>query len=110
MEFPEELRKELVLSFKYKRTKGLWKPVQERPDIVRLTNQDCSREYREPKLLGNISHAFVDLRIYDEKGIKVAGGAGVLGDWKDAQARCEAFLDSLLKRAPGHENESVHRE
>jgi hypothetical protein len=85
-----------------------WEPVRERPEIVRLTNQDCSQEYREPKLLGNLDHAFVDVRVYDEKGINVASGAGVLGDWEDARARCEAFLNSLLKGTPGHEKESIY--
>ena len=108
MDFPEELRKELVLSFKFKRTRASWEPMRKRPDILRLTNQDCSQQYREPQLLGNLDHAFVEVRVYDEKGINVAGGASVLGDCEDAKARCEAFLNSLLKKTPGHEKDSFY--
>jgi hypothetical protein len=108
MGFPEELRKELVLSFKFKRTTASWKPMRKRPEILRLTNQDCSQDYREPKLLGNLDHAFVDVRIYDEKGINTAGLANILGDWQDAKARCEAFLVSLFKKTLGHKKDSIY--
>jgi hypothetical protein len=108
MEFPEELRKELALSFTFKRTIASWKPMRKRPDILRLTNQDCSQQYREPQLLGNLDHAFVEVRVYDDKGINTADGANILGDWEDAKARCEAFLNSLLKKTPGHEKDSIY--
>lgn len=109
MGFFKQLRKELVLSFKYKRTRGKWKQVQKLPEIVRLTNQDCSQQFQEPKLFGSLAHAFVDLRVYDERGINITDGVGMLGEWDNAKVRCEAFLDSILKTTPGHEKESIIR-
>ena len=79
MGFPEEVRKELVLSFKFKRTRASWKLTKKRPKSFG-GKSGLQPRYREPKLLGNLDHAFVEVRIYDERSIHIAvNGARRLG-------------------------------
>ena len=90
--FPAELKKELVLSFKFRRIGAGWKHVQDKPEVVRLTNHDCSQEFRDPVLIWSPSRMTVDARIHDEIGIDITNARSFLGDWLRAQMRCEEFL------------------
>src|SRR5688572_13346192 len=106
MAFPERLKKELVLSFKFRRVGTNWKQEHDCPAVIRVATQDCTQEYREPKILGNIDDGFVEVRIYDDQGIEIANGPNLIGDWKNAVERCEDFLECAIKRTPGHANDA----
>jgi hypothetical protein len=109
MVFPERLKKELVLWFKFRRVSTNWKREHECPGVIRIAAQDCRQEYQEPKLVGNIDDGFVEVRIYDDQGINIANGPKLIGDWSHAVKRCEDFLESEIKRTPGHAKDAVHR-
>ena len=109
MVFPERLKKELVLWFKFRRVGTNWKQEDECPGVIRVATQDCRQEYREPKLLGNINDGFVEIRIYDDQRIKIANAPNLVGDWRNAVKRCEDFLECAIKRTPGHAHDAVRR-
>lgn len=90
--FPAELKKELVLSFRFRRIGSSWKCVQGQPEIVRLTNHDCSQEFSDPVLIWSPSRMTVDARIHDETGIDITNAGSFLGDWLGAKVRCEESL------------------
>ncbi|HVU48327.1 MAG TPA: hypothetical protein VHD85_19515 [Terracidiphilus sp.] len=99
--FPVKFKKEMVLWFKYKRANAAWKRVTERPGVLRLTNHDCSEEYREPILLGNLADGFVEVRVYDEQGIDIANESTLLGNWEQARVRCDQFMQCQSQTMSG---------
>lgn len=92
MPFPVELKKELVLSFRFRRIGTLWKLVSDKPEVLRLTNQDCSREYSDPVLISSPTSSTAEVRMYDELGIDTSNVGSFLGDWRRAKRRCEELL------------------
>jgi hypothetical protein len=92
MSLPAELKKELVLSFKFRRIGTVWKPINDKPEVLRLSNQDCSRAYADPVLIWSQSRTTVEARIHDEMGIDIANAGSFLGDWTGAKCRCEELL------------------
>ena len=96
MSIPGEFKKELVLSFKFRRAGMTWKRISERPEILRLTNHDCSQEYCNPRLIWSPGRLVVEARIYDDSGIDLTNAATLLGDWSKARNRCEELLAAEL--------------
>lgn len=92
MSFPPELKKELVLSFKFRRVGLVWRQISDQPEVLRLANQDCSRTYAAPLLLWSPSRLTVEARVHDELGIDIANVGSFLGDWTSAKRRCEQML------------------
>lgn len=92
MSFPAELKKELVLSFKFRRVGPVWKHADDKPEVLRLTNQDCSQDFSDPVLVWGESRLTVEARIYDEMGIDITNTPLLLGDWTRAKSRCEELL------------------
>jgi hypothetical protein len=92
MSFPAELKKELVLSFKYRRIGTVWKLVHDKPEVLRLSNQDCSQAYGDPVLVWRQGRTVVEARIHDGMGIDIANAGSFLGDWTRAKCRCEELL------------------
>jgi hypothetical protein len=79
-----------------------WRRARELPEILRLTNHDCSQEYQNPRLIWSPSRLVVEARIYDESGIDLSSGGTLLGDWRNARSRCEELLTAELQRSePG---------
>ena len=99
MSIPEEFKKELVLSFRFRRVGITWKRAHEQPEVVRLVNHDCSQEYRNPRLIWSPSRLTVEVRIYDNIGIDLTNTATLLGDWRKARNRCEELLEGELRQA-----------
>lgn len=95
MLFPKTLKKELVLEFGFKRVGTTWKLLSGRPSIIRVAVTDCSRSYRRPRLLGNITDPAVIVRIYDEAGVGTDSPT-LIGDCEEAIRRCGVFLDNEL--------------
>jgi hypothetical protein len=99
MSYPAVLKKELVLSFKFKRVGASWKHAQQTPKVLRLANHDCSREFSTPLLIWGQSQLTVEARIYDDIGIDIAKATSLLGDWEAARRRCEELLVASERRA-----------
>jgi hypothetical protein len=99
MSIPEKLKKELLLAFKFRRVGTTWKRAHDQPEILRLTNHDCSQEYRNPRLIWSQSRLVVEARIYDDVGFDLMNGATLLGDWLKARSRCEELLAGELHQA-----------
>ena len=92
MSFPAELKRELVLSFRFRRIGTVWKQVSDKPEVLRLSNQDCSRAFSDPVLIWSQGRFTVEARIYDELGIDTSNVGSFLGDWGTAKRRCEELL------------------
>jgi hypothetical protein len=92
MIFPEKLKKELVLSFKFRRVGAAWKCDREKPNVLRLVNHDCSQEYRDPQLTWSRNRSMIEARVYDDIGIDITNPDTLLGDWAQAKSRCEELL------------------
>lgn len=92
MSYPAILKKELVLSFKFKRAGTTWKHARHKPEVLRLTNHDCSLEFSTPLLIWGQSCLTVEARIYDDAGIDITNATSLLGDWAAARSRCEELL------------------
>lgn len=109
MAYPLELKHELVLCLKYRRLLAVWSQADDQPVVRRLPTKDCSQEYREPQLLGNIQDGYVEIRLYDDEGIDITNEPSLLGDWTNAMKQCEVFLESEAKIISGFESDCVRR-
>lgn len=101
MAYPRILKKELVLEFGFKRVGTTWKLLSGGPSIIRVAVTDCSRNYRRPRLLGDITDPVVTVRIYDEAGVDTDSPT-LIGDCAEAIRRCEAFLNQELSAYRKH--------
>ena len=99
MSYPAVLKKEVVLSFRFKRVGASWKHAHQAPKVLRIANHDCSREFSTPLLIWGQGHLTVEVRIYDDIGIDIANATSLLGDWGAARRRCEELLVASARRA-----------
>ncbi len=107
--FPEQLKSELVVCFRFSLVGKTWKRRDVRPTIVRLANQDCNLAYSSPKLLGRLDDAEVEVRLHDDAAIDITCEPTLLGDWNDALVRCEDSLEAECRTAPGHAEDLIER-
>ena len=107
-EYPEKLKHELVLWFKYRRVGAVWSRAGE-PEVLRVATQDCSQLYREPTLVGTLDDGVVEIRLHHAVSIDISNPPSLLGDWRRAERICEAWLESELQKVPGRKNDSVER-
>ena len=71
MPVPDKYKKEIVLSIRYKRVGNEWKHATNEPGVLRIANRDCSRDFCDPVLVGNLANGFVEVRIYDDDAIDI---------------------------------------
>jgi len=104
---PEELKNELVLCFSFRLIGKIWKRATDRPQIIRIANEDCRSIYQLPALIGAVDGAAVEVRVYDERAINVLNDPVPVIDWSNTLCRCKNALISKCREITGHESDVV---